>query len=69
MKNLFRFKLELFVLITSTLSTMLSYSIYLTCNNDWRVKALMYVSGTLLLASIICFNTIKKFRHDVLKRW
>ena len=69
MKKLFRLKFEVIGLVVSAIAVVISYSMYLDLGGDWRIKVLMYFCGTLLLISILGFNTIKAFRKDILKRW
>lgn len=69
MKKIFRFKLEMFNVIMSVIGLVLSYSLYITCDSDWRIKALMYFCGGMLLMSMYAYKPIQEFRKEVYRRW
>lgn len=69
MKKLFKFKFETLALVISTIATILCYSIYVSGEYDWRLKALLFFCGAMLLFSIFAYKGIKEFRQEVYKRW
>ena len=71
MIKLLKIKWETIISILVGLVTIISWSLYESgCDfKDWRMLVITLISTVLFIVTIIGYQDIKKFRHDVLKMW
>lgn len=69
MKKVFSIKWELVIAILLGLTSIISWSLWETDVNDWRIIALILIPTFCLIVWIISYNQIKEFRLEVKKLW
>lgn len=69
MKKVFSIKWELIIAILLGITTLISWSLWETDVNDWRIIALILIPTFCLIVWIISYSKIKEFRLEVKKLW
>jgi len=69
MKKVFSIKWELIIAILLGITTLISWSLLETGDNDWRIIALSLIPTFCLIVWIISYSKIKEFRLEVKKLW
>ena len=67
--KLFRIKWELIMVIMYGLLTIISFSVYRTVCNDWRMLAITITAFICFIVLLITYNEIKEFRKQVEHLW
>ena len=69
MKKLFSIKWELIIAILLGITTLISWSVWQTEKQDWRMLVLTLIPTICLIVWIISYSTIKEFRKQVKDLW
>lgn len=69
MKKLFSIKWELIIAILLGITTLISWSVWQTEKQDWRMLVLTIIPTILFIAWIISYSQIKEFRLQVKYLW
>lgn len=69
MKKVFSIKWELVIAILLGLTSIISWSLWETDVNDWRIIVLILILTFCLIVWIISYNQIKEFRLEVKNLW
>ena len=69
MKKLFSIKWELIIAILLGITTLISWSVWQTEKQDWRMLVLTIIPTILFIVWIICYSQIKEFRLTVKDLW
>lgn len=64
-----KIKWETVIVTLLGINTIFTFSIYQTMRDDWRMLVLAAITSAMLIVSIIFYQDIKNFRHEVLKLW
>ncbi len=69
--KLFKIKWETIIAILVGIVTIIAWSLYESgCDlKDWRMLVITLISTALFIVTIIGYQNIKNFRHEVLKLW
>ena len=69
MKKVFSIKWELIIAILLGITTLISWSVWQTEKQDWRMLVLTIIPTILFIVWIISYNQIKEFRLEVKNLW
>lgn len=69
MKKLFSIKWELIIAILLGITTLISWSVWQTEKQDWRMLVLTIIPTILFIVWIISYSQIKEFRLTVKDLW
>ena len=69
MKTFLKIKWETILTLMLLVATICGWLFYTNFPHDTRVLAMACITTLMLLMFLVCYQTIKNVRHEILKYW